>query len=119
MYLLAIQYFNNAIPSSHSAGSSCVIWCYLFQDKHWILRQVKQPMGNDSMVWVDSKFRDRWRTLLSVDDMIENVVNLLDKYDALNNTYIIFASDNGYHLGECSSSVDDDTVIILDLSMFL
>lgn len=58
------------------------------------------------MAWVDSKFRDRWRTLLSVDDMIGNVVDLLTKYDALNNTYIIFASDNGFHLGECSHEAD-------------
>lgn len=42
----------------------------------------------------------RWRTLLSVDDMMENVVNILQKKNLLDNTYIVFSSDNGFHLGE-------------------
>lgn len=58
-------------------------------------------MGNDSMQWVDDTFRNRWRTLLSVDDMIANMVNLLTKLKALNNTYVIYAADNGFHLGAC------------------
>ena len=56
-------------------------------------------MGNASMSWVDVTFRNRWRTLLSVDDMIANIVNILDKQKILNNTYIVFSSDNGFHLG--------------------
>ena len=56
-------------------------------------------MGNASMSWVDVTFRNRWRTLLSVDDMIANIVNILDKKKILNNTYIVFSSDNGFHLG--------------------
>ncbi|KAF6035444.1 GNS [Bugula neritina] len=71
-------------------------------DKHWILRQVKTPMGNASMQWVDDTFRNRWRTLLSVDDMVENMVTLLEKKNVLNNTYVVYASDNGFHLGQFS-----------------
>ena len=41
----------------------------------------------------------RWRTLLSVDDLVESVVKTLDKYRVLDNTYVVFMSDNGYHLG--------------------
>ena len=36
---------------------------------------------------------------MSVDDMVERVVALLRKQHILNNTYIIFTSDNGFHLG--------------------
>ena len=43
----------------------------------------------------------RWRTLLSVDDLVESVVKALDNKKLLDNTYIIFMSDNGYHLGLC------------------
>jgi len=45
----------------------------------------------------------RWRTLLSVDDLVEVVIKALDKKQLLNDTYIIFMSDNGYHLGVCRS----------------
>ena len=41
----------------------------------------------------------RWRTLLSVDDLVEDVVKALDSGKHLENTYIIFSSDNGFHLG--------------------
>jgi len=60
-------------------------------------------MGNASMQWVDDTFRNRWRTLLSVDDMVENMVTLLEKKNVLNNTYVVYASDNGFHLGVCIS----------------
>ena len=45
-------------------------------------------------------FFNRWRTLLSVDDLVEQVVMALDKGKHLDNTYIIFSSDNGFHLGK-------------------
>lgn len=40
-----------------------------------------------------------WRTLLSVDDLTEQIINALEKTDTLNNTFVVFSSDNGYHLG--------------------
>lgn len=41
----------------------------------------------------------RWRTLLSVDDLVEKVVRKLEVRGELSNTYVIFTSDNGYHTG--------------------
>lgn len=41
----------------------------------------------------------RWRTLLSVDDLVEKVVKKLEVQGELDNTYIFFTSDNGYHTG--------------------
>ena len=48
----------------------------------------------------------RWRTLLSVDDLIEKVVHALASYDLLNNTYIMLTSDHGYHLGQFGMPLD-------------
>ena len=48
----------------------------------------------------------RWRTLLSVDDLIEKVVHTLESYSLLNNTYILFTSDHGYHLGQFGMPLD-------------
>ena len=44
-------------------------------------------------------FRNRWRTLLSVDDLIDGVMTRLDELNVLGETYVIFTSDHGYHLG--------------------
>lgn len=41
----------------------------------------------------------RWQTLLSVDDMVMQLVKKLDSIKELNNTYIFYTSDNGYHTG--------------------
>lgn len=38
-----------------------------------------------------------------MDDIVENVVTLLEKKGLLNNTYIFYASDNGFHLGKLSN----------------
>ena len=43
---------------------------------------------------------NRLRTLLSVDDMVEDVYNILRRKNMLDNTYLFFTSDHGYHLGQ-------------------
>ena len=42
----------------------------------------------------------RWRTLLSVDDMVEDILDTLQRRGELDDTYVFFSSDNGYHLGK-------------------
>jgi arylsulfatase A-like enzyme len=49
---------------------------------------------------IDTKHEGRVETLQAVDDLVEAVVNKLDSVGALGNTYVVFTSDNGYHLGE-------------------
>lgn len=58
--------------------------------------QLKMPAQNQ----MDNLFRKRLQTMLSVRDLIQNVVETLQKQGMLENTYIIFTSDNGFHLGE-------------------
>lgn len=47
-------------------------------------------------------FLRRWQTLLSVDDMVGLLVKKLEGIKELNNTYIFYTSDNGYHTGMCA-----------------
>ncbi|CAI9726243.1 N-acetylglucosamine-6-sulfatase-like [Octopus vulgaris] len=75
-------------------------------DKHWLIRQAISPMSNSTIELIDNIFRNRWRTLLSVDDLVENIVKQLTATGLLNNTYIFFTSDNGYHLGQFSLPYD-------------
>lgn len=45
-------------------------------------------------------FTSRWQTLLSVDDLVEKLVKRLEFSRELNDTYIFYTSDNGYHTGK-------------------
>ena len=49
---------------------------------------------------IDSKYRDRLRTMAAVGEMAGKLVGALKDANQLNNTYIVFASDNGYHQGQ-------------------
>lgn len=46
---------------------------------------------------VDLAYQKRLQSLQSVDEMIESLVKELDAQGKLNNTYIIYSSDNGYN----------------------
>ncbi|KAI5457457.1 alkaline-phosphatase-like protein [Mariannaea sp. PMI_226] len=59
------------------------------------------PQLNDSAVsYIDEFYRARLQALQGVDEIIEQVITKLEAADLLDNTYIIYSSDNGYHLGQ-------------------
>lgn len=45
-------------------------------------------------------YHKRLASMYSVEDMIENLITTLEKTGQLENTYIVFTSDNGFHIGE-------------------
>ncbi|MFZ1702337.1 MAG: sulfatase-like hydrolase/transferase [Pyrinomonadaceae bacterium] len=45
-------------------------------------------------------YRNRIRSMQAVDEMIASVIQALQASGKLNNTYIVFASDNGFHIGQ-------------------
>lgn len=47
----------------------------------------------------DAHYQARLETMLATDDMIKAVVVRLDQLGVLDNTYVVYVSDNGYHLG--------------------
>lgn len=49
---------------------------------------------------IDHAFRQRVRAMQSVDEAIAEIVGALDASGLLENTYLIFTSDNGFHLGQ-------------------
>jgi arylsulfatase A-like enzyme len=49
---------------------------------------------------IDATYRARLETMLAVDDMVAALVQALRETGQLNNTFIFFTSDNGYHQGE-------------------
>jgi len=49
---------------------------------------------------MDHLYRRRVRSMQAVDEMVARLINTLKETGRLDNTYIIFTSDNGYHLGQ-------------------
>lgn len=49
---------------------------------------------------IDHEYQTRLESLQSLDEGIERIVETLDARGELENTYIVFTSDNGYHLGQ-------------------
>ncbi|XP_052802296.1 N-acetylglucosamine-6-sulfatase-like isoform X1 [Mya arenaria] len=84
-------------------------------DKHWLIRQAIVPMPDDTVQNSDDIFRRRWRTLQSVDDMVEDIVQTLKQKNLLDNTYIVFSSDNGYHLGQFGLPYDKRQLYEFDI----
>jgi arylsulfatase A-like enzyme len=49
---------------------------------------------------MEELYRKRLQSMLAVDDMVGDLVGALQASGELDNTYIFFTSDNGFHLGQ-------------------
>jgi arylsulfatase A-like enzyme len=64
----------------------------------WLQRR---PMLDDRDIrQMDELYRKRLQSLLAVDDLIATIVQTLRTTNTLDNTYLFFTSDNGFHLGQ-------------------
>jgi N-acetylglucosamine-6-sulfatase len=57
------------------------------------------PLSSEQKVYMEKLHRKRLQSMLAVDDMIGDLVGALRKGGKLEDTYIVFTSDNGFHLG--------------------
>ncbi|XP_074838037.1 N-acetylglucosamine-6-sulfatase-like [Carettochelys insculpta] len=85
------------------------------KDKHWLVRQARSPMAATSINLLDRVYRERWQTLLSVDDLVEKVLARLEAQDLLASTYVFYTSDNGYHTGQFSLPLDKRQLYEFDI----
>lgn len=61
----------------------------------------KLAQHNASAVeYLDHYYRQRLRALQAVDELVEKLVVQLEDAGVLDDTYVIFSSDNGFHLGQ-------------------
>jgi arylsulfatase A-like enzyme len=58
-----------------------------------------EPFTDRDLKRIDQLYRDRLASMLAVDDMVEQVVQTLQTAGKLDNTFIVFSSDNGFLLG--------------------
>lgn len=73
-------------------------WSHMW-NKHWMMRQLT-ALTNDDASQIDQIYQQRLETLLTVDRNIGDILKALDDTGVLDNTYIIFMSDNGFQLGQ-------------------
>jgi N-acetylglucosamine-6-sulfatase len=57
------------------------------------------PLNPDQIALAEDLYRKRLQSMLAVDDMIGQLVETLKESGELDNTYLVFTSDNGFHLG--------------------
>src|SRR4051794_27810833 len=60
----------------------------------------RPPLTQEQITALDSEFRRRAQSVQAVDELVGQVRRLLRQRGLARNTYVIFSSDNGYHMGE-------------------
>ncbi len=58
------------------------------------------PLSEDEKEELQRIYGAKLEALQTVDDMVASLIETLEETDQLENTYIVFATDNGYMLGE-------------------
>ena len=58
------------------------------------------PLSLEQKRYMEELYRKRLQSMLAVDDMIGDLMGALHDSGELDNTYIVFTSDNGFHLGQ-------------------
>lgn len=82
------------------------------------MRQL-EPLNKDQIDEIDRDYRKRLRSLQSVDEAVGELVNTLKANGQLDNTYIIFTSDNGYKQGIHRASTGKETAYEEDIRLNL
>ncbi len=90
--------YENAFPDAKAPRSPAYNEQDVADKPQWV--QNMPPLAAKQQTMIDELYRKRIQSLQSVDDLIENVINTLKDVGKLDNTYVIFTSDNGFHLGE-------------------
>jgi arylsulfatase A-like enzyme len=58
------------------------------------------PLTEQDIADLDAAYVRRVQSMQAVDELVEAVVGALEASGELENTYVIFTSDNGYHMGQ-------------------
>ncbi|MCP2338698.1 sulfatase family protein [Actinomadura rupiterrae] len=66
---------------------------------------------------IDNLYERRRESLRSVTDLLQNTINTLQAQGVLNNTYIVFTSDNGFHQGQHRLNSGKNTAYEEDLNV--
>jgi N-acetylglucosamine-6-sulfatase len=86
------SFANASLPKPPNFGEENVL------DKpQWV--QSKPSLTQTKIDQLQQEYRGRLRSMLPVEDLLEQTIATLQQTGELDNTYIFFTSDNGFHLG--------------------
>ncbi|MGH6914270.1 MAG: sulfatase family protein, partial [Geminicoccales bacterium] len=68
-------------------------------DKPRVVRNLP-PLSGPQIEAMEEHYRARLRSLQGIDDLVETIVRALEQTGQLDSTYIVYMSDNGFHMGE-------------------
>jgi arylsulfatase A-like enzyme len=85
----------------------------------WIRELPRQ--SEENVAYNDHFYRSRLRALQAVDELVDGVFARLESHGLLDSTYVIYSTDNGYHIGqhrlqpgkECSFEEDINIPLII------
>lgn len=66
----------------------------------WLRREARYPLSKERIKVIDNERRRQEEQLASVDDAVGRLIQTLKDKGILDDTYIIFSSDNGFFRGE-------------------
>jgi N-acetylglucosamine-6-sulfatase len=66
----------------------------------WLARRQHDPLTADQIATIDRSYRMRAQSVEAVDTLLADVQATLARDHLSQNTYIVFSSDNGYHMGQ-------------------
>jgi len=75
------------------------------------------PLSEVDILKIDEIYRQRVRSMQAVDEMLASLVDTLERTGEIENTYIVFTSDQGLHLGQHrlvygkSSMYEEDIIV--------
>lgn len=99
---LEAPWYNNTFSTTTTPAPRTPNWNAtgsVVADHHWLIRQ--QPgMTEEQVQRSDALYAHRLNALLSVDDLVSDLVSTLNQLDVLDNTVIAFTSDHGFQLGQ-------------------
>jgi N-acetylglucosamine-6-sulfatase len=91
-----------ALPRTPSFGEADV------SDKPAFIRELP-PLSQKQIGYLEYEYRKRIASLQAVDDMVESIIATLRDTNQLDDTYVIYSSDNGFHLGQHRLIAGKDT----------
>jgi N-acetylglucosamine-6-sulfatase len=83
-------------------------------DKPGFIQELPR-LNEDHIAKITSHYRQRLECLQAVDELVETLVDTLNDTGELDRTYIVYASDNGFHLGEHRMLEGKDTAYEQDI----
>ena len=80
-------------------------------DKPRFVARFNRSISSRREAAIAERMHQRWEALLAVDDGVEEIIGALRRTGELDNTYVIFTSDNGYMQGEHRSPGGEDVAL--------